>query len=208
MLEHITALVASWIVFAISKAGYAGVAGLMAVESACIPLPSEIIMPFAGYLVSTGRFTLIGAATAGAIGCNIGSTLAYLIGAYGGRAAVVRWGSYVLFGESELAAFERFFARYGSGTVLVSRLLPVVRTFISLPAGIARMPFWRFQIYTFAGSWPWCYALAYIGLRLGERWNSDPQLRAAFHSMDGVIVLVTIAAAAFYVYHRLRARKR
>ena len=208
MLEHITAIVVSWVVLAISKAGYAGVAGLMAVESACIPLPSEIIMPFAGYLVSTGRFTLIGAATAGAIGCNLGSTLAYVIGAYGGRAAVVRWGSYVLFGESELAAFERFFARYGSSTVLISRLLPVVRTFISLPAGIARMPFWRFQIYTFAGSWPWCYGLAYVGYRLGKRWNSDPQLRAAFHSMDGVIVLVTIAAAAFYVYHRLRARKR
>ncbi len=180
----------------------------MALESACVPLPSEIIMPFAGYLVSTGRFTLIGAATAGAIGCNLGSTLAYVIGAYGGRAAAVRWGSYVLFGESELAAFERFFARYGTSAVLVSRLLPVVRTFISLPAGIARMPFWRFQIYTFVGSWPWCYGLAYVGFRLGERWNSDPQLRAAFHSMDGVIVLVTIAAAAFYVYHRLRARKR
>ncbi len=180
----------------------------MAVESACIPLPSEIIMPFSGYLVTLGHFTLFGAATAGAIGCNVGSTLAYVIGAYGGRAAVIRWGRYVLFGERELAAFERFFARYGSGTVLISRLLPVVRTFISLPAGIARMPFWRFQIYTFIGSWPWCYALAYIGFRLGKRWNSDPQLRAAFHSADGVILAVIIIAGGLYIYRHWRSRNR
>ena len=133
----------SWIVVAISTAGYSGVVGLMALESACIPLPSEIIMPFSGYLVSTGRFSLIAVATAGAVGCNVGSTAAYLVGAHGGRAAVLRWGEYVLFNASELDRLDHYFTRYGGVTVLIGRLLPVVRTFISLPAGIARMPFIR-----------------------------------------------------------------
>jgi membrane protein DedA with SNARE-associated domain len=139
----------SWIVTAISLSGYAGVIGLMALESACMPLPSEVIMPFSGYLASTGRFDLWLVATAGAVGCNVGSTIAYLVGAYGGRKAVLRWGHYVLFSAEELDRLDRFFHKYGSAAVLIGRLLPVVRTFISLPAGISQMPFLRFQIYTF-----------------------------------------------------------
>jgi membrane protein DedA with SNARE-associated domain len=144
-------------VSAISAAGYPGVAALMAVESACIPLPSEIIMPFAGYLVSQGRLNLFLVATAGAVGCNIGSTIAYGIGRYGGRAVVLRWGRYLLFDARELDRMDHFFDRFGVAAVLVGRLLPIVRTFISLPAGISRMGFARFQIYTFIGSWPWCW---------------------------------------------------
>ena len=203
-----TGVVFSWIVTAIATTGYAGVIGLMALESACIPLPSEIIMPFAGYLVSTGRFDLWLVATAGAIGCNVGSTVAYLVGAYGGRKAVLRWGHYVLFSARELDRLDRFFQKYGSAAVLIGRLLPVVRTFISLPAGIAKMPFLRFQIYTFVGSWPWCFALAYLGMVLGEQWNSNPTVQAIFHRFDWAIVGLLAAAFAVYIYYRWRESRQ
>jgi membrane protein DedA with SNARE-associated domain len=198
----------SWILEAISTAGYAGVAALMALESACIPLPSEIIMPFAGYLVSTGRFGLIAAATAGAVGCNIGSTVAWVIGARGGRAAVLRWGHYVLFGARELDRLDRFFHRYGAAAVLIARLLPVVRTFISLPAGIAKMPFLRFQIYTFVGSWPWCFALAYLGMVLGEQWDKNPTVKALFHRFDWAMVAILVLGFLGYVYLRWRETRQ
>src|SRR5579862_318149 len=178
MIDQIISALASWIVEIISAAGYGGVVFLMAVESACIPLPSEIIMPFSGYLVSIGQFSLIGAATAGALGCNVGSTVAYYVATRGGRAAFERWGRYVLVSRAELDRAEHFFARYGAITVFVGRLLPVVRTFIAFPAGLARMPMGKFQIYTFLGSWPWCFGLAYIGMVLGARWDSDPTLRS------------------------------
>jgi membrane protein DedA with SNARE-associated domain len=203
-----TATLFSWIVSAISASGYAGVALLMALESACIPLPSEIIMPFAGYLVSTGRFSLIGAATAGAIGCNIGSTVAWFIGARGGRAAVLRFGHYVLFGEKELDRLDQFFHRYGAATVLIARLLPVVRTFISLPAGIAKMPFLRFQIYTFVGSWPWCFALAYLGMVLGEQWDKNPTVQAIFHRFDWAVVAILVLGFLGYIYLRWRETRQ
>jgi membrane protein DedA with SNARE-associated domain len=203
-----TATLFSWIVSAISASGYAGVALLMALESACIPLPSEIIMPFAGYLVSTGRFSLIGAATAGAIGCNIGSTVAWFIGARGGRAAVLRFGHYVLFGPKELDRLDRFFHRYGGAAVLIARLLPVVRTFISLPAGIAKMPFWPFQIYTFVGSWPWCFALAYLGMVLGEQWDKNPTVKAIFHRFDWAVVAILVLGFLGYIYLRWRETRQ
>jgi membrane protein DedA with SNARE-associated domain len=208
MLERVMSVLVPAIVGVISAGGYLGIVALMAIESACIPLPSEIIMPFAGYLVSTGRFTLIGAATAGAIGCNVGSTIAYYIAASGGRKAFERWGHYVLISHAELDHAERFFARYGSITVFVGRLLPVVRTFIAFPAGLARMPMLKFQIYTFLGSWPWCFALAYIGLVLGQRWDSDPTFRRLFHQFDIVIVAIVLAGAAWFVWSRWRARSR
>lgn len=204
MLDSIIAPIAAWIVGVISAAGYAGVAGLMAIESACIPLPSEIIMPFAGYLASTGRFSLVLAATAGAVGCNIGSTLAYAVGARGGRGLVERWGHHFLFNPSDLDRADRFFHRFGGPAVLVARLLPVVRTFIALPAGIARMPMVPFQLYTFIGSWPWCYALAYVGYLLGERWESDPRLRAVMHRFDFAIVGLLALGAAWFVWRHLR----
>ncbi len=195
----------SLVVAAISTAGYGGIASLMALESACIPLPSEVIMPFSGYLVSTGRFNLWLVATAGALGCNAGSTAAYMIGARGGRKAVLRWGHYVLFSASELQRLDRFFQRYGGAAVFIGRLLPVVRTFISLPAGLARMRFLRFQIYTFAGSWPWCFALAYLGLVLGNEWNSNPTMQAFFHRFDWAVVAFFVIGVAFYSYRRWRA---
>jgi membrane protein DedA with SNARE-associated domain len=207
LLDRIIAPLAVFIIWTISSMGYVGIVLLMAIESACIPLPSEIIMPFSGYLVSTGRFELWLVATAGALGCNVGSTIAYAVGYWGGRPLVEKWGGYVLMSRRDLALVDRFFARFGSITVFVCRLLPVVRTFIALPAGIARMPQAKFQIYTFLGSWPWCFALAYIGAKLGERWDSDPELRNVMHRFDFVIVAALVVGIAWYVrrhwQHRL-----
>jgi membrane protein DedA with SNARE-associated domain len=208
MVEHLISTLAAWIVAVISAAGYLGIVVLMAIESACIPLPSEIIMPFAGYLVSVGRFSLIGAATAGALGCNLGSTLAYYVAAKGGRKAFERWGAYVLVSAAELDRADHFFARYGSITVFIGRLLPVVRTFIAFPAGLARMPMLQFQIYTFLGSWPWCFGLAYIGMVLGARWDSDPTFRGLFHRFDAVILALLAAGAAWFVWTRWRGIRR
>ncbi len=208
MLDHLISTLVSWIVAVISAGGYFGVVVLMAIESACIPLPSEVIMPFAGYLVSLGQFSLVGAATAGALGCNIGSTLAYMVAAKGGRKAFERWGSYVLIGSAELDRADRFFSRYGAITVFVGRLLPVVRTFIAFPAGLARMPMLKFQIYSFLGAWPWCFALAYVGFVLGGRWDSDPTMRRVFHEFDTVIAALLLAGLAWFVWSRWRDRRR
>ncbi len=206
MITHVLEALSAYITQVILALGYGGVLLLMAIESACIPLPSEIIMPFAGYLVSTGRFTLIGAATAGALGCNLGSTIAYYVAASGGRKAFERWGTYVLISHAEIDHAERFFARYGSVTVFIGRLLPVIRTFIAFPAGLARMPMMKFQIYTFLGSWPWCFGLAYIGFVLGQRWDSDPTFRSLFHKFDVVVVGLLLAALAWFIWSRWRAR--
>lgn len=204
MADGLLAQLAAWIVATISALGYVGIAGLMAIESACIPLPSEIIMPFSGYLASTGRFNLFLAATAGAIGCNIGSTVAYAVGYYGGRPLVERWGTWILLSRHDLAAADRFFARYGAAAVLLARLLPVIRTFIALPAGIARMKPLRFQLYTFIGSWPWCFALAYVGYLLGDRWASDPRLRSVMHRFDAVILAAILVALALFLWRHWR----
>jgi membrane protein DedA with SNARE-associated domain len=208
MLDQVISALAAWIVAVISAAGYLGVVALMAIESACIPLPSEVIMPFAGYLVSIGQFSLVAAATAGALGCNVGSTIAYVVALKGGRKAFERWGAYVLVSAAELDRAEQFFARYGAVTVFVGRLLPVVRTFIAFPAGLARMPMVKFQIYTFLGSWPWCLGLAYVGFLLGDQWNSNPTLRSLFHRFDAVIVVVLLAGFAWFVWARWREVRR
>jgi membrane protein DedA with SNARE-associated domain len=204
MLSNLSVAVAGFIIATISSAGYLGVVGLMAIESACVPLPSEIIMPFSGYLASIGRFDLLLVATAGAVGCNVGSTAAYAVGRYGGRPLVERWGSYILISRHDLGAADRFFARYGAIAVLIGRLLPVIRTFIALPAGIARQPQLKFQIYTFLGSWPWCFALAYVGYKLGEQWNNDPRLHAFVQRFDWVIVAFIVVGLVWYVRRHLR----
>ncbi|MDQ1694055.1 MAG: hypothetical protein QOH85_1590, partial [Acidobacteriaceae bacterium] len=147
-------------------------------------------------------------ATAGAIGCNLGSVIAYWIGAYGGRPMVERFGRYVLLNEHDLDRVTHYFEKYGGITVFFGRLLPVVRTFIALPAGIAKMPQLRFHLYTFIGSWPWCYVLAYVGMRLGEHWDSDPRFKAIFHRFHLGVELLLVAAIAWFVWSHWRGRVR
>jgi membrane protein DedA with SNARE-associated domain len=206
MSEKILAALAHFIIAVISASGYWGVLLLMAIESMCVPLPSEIIMPFAGYLVHIGQLQLIWVATAGALGCNLGSLVAYWIGAHGGRPLVERFGRYVLLNRHDLDRVTHYFEKYGGITVFVGRLLPVVRTFIALPAGIAKMPQRRFHIYTFLGSWPWCYALAFVGMRLGRKWDSDPRFKEIFHRFHFAVELLLVAAVVWFVWSHLRGR--
>ena len=208
MLAKIVPSLAGLIVGTISALGYGGIVVLMAIESACIPLPSEIIMPFSGYLVFTGRFDLVLVATAGAIGSNLGSSIAYAVGYYGGRPFIERWGGYIMMGRRELDWADRFFGRYGSVTVLVGRMLPVIRTFIALPAGIAGMPQLKFQFYTFVGSWPWCFALAYVGYKLGEQWDSNPVFKAIMQRFDIVIVGTIVIGVGGYIWWHVKHRLR
>src|SRR5436853_3315434 len=168
MTEKILAILFVFIKSVIAATGYGGIAILMAIESACIPLPSEQIMPFAGYLVYEGQMNLFWTATAGAIGCNLGALVAYEIGCYGGRPLVEKYGGWILLSRRELDWADRFFLRWGYLAVLIARLLPVIRTFIALPAGIARMPRGRCHPYTFIASWLWCFALAWFGMKLAE----------------------------------------
>jgi len=208
MSETILTLVVDFVIHVISLGGYVGVVALMGIESACIPLPSEIIMTFAGYLVYKGQFNLFWVATVGAVGCNLGSVLAYWIGAKGGRPLVERYGKWVLMSHHDLDRMTEFFNKYGSITVLLARLLPVVRTFIAFPAGIARMPRLRFHIYTFAGSWPWCYALAFAGMKLGEKWHTDPRFYAVYHRFHLVVEVVLLVAIVWFVWsHVSRIRQ-
>ena len=200
MTERILPYLIHFVTQVIGSLGYAGIAALMGIESACVPLPSEIIMPFAGYLVYTGRFSLFWAATAGAIGCNLGSVVAYWVGAAGGRPLVVRYGRWILMSHHDLDRMTRFFEKYGTITVLLGRLLPVIRTFIAFPAGVARMPQLRFHIYTFIGSWPWCFGLAYVGMKLGEKWHTDPRFEQAFHRFHLVVELGLLAAIIWFVW--------
>lgn len=189
------------IVAFISQTGYAGVLLLMAIESACIPLPSEIILPFSGFLVSTGRFQLWWVAIAGALGCNLGSMVAYAVGFYGGRPLAIRYGRWLLMAPGDLERAERWFRRRGDLAVFVSRMLPVVRTYIALPAGVARMPLLRFHVYTFLGSLPWCLLLAYVGARLGANWET---LGPLFHRFDLVWAPLLLLLIVWGVWHHAK----
>ncbi len=205
MTEKILAVLFAFIKSLIAMSGYGGIVILMGIESACIPLPSELIMPFAGYLVHEGTMKLLWVATAGALGCNVGSLVAYEIGCYGGRPLVERYGRWILMGRRELDLADRFFARWGYLAVFVARLLPIVRTFIALPAGIARMPRVRFHIYTFLGSWPWCFGLAWLGMKLGDNWRV---IGKYLHKFDAVIVAVLVAGIAWFVWSHWQNRLR
>lgn len=204
MFESIITPVGKWIIDTISFLGYWGIVLTMGIESACIPLPSEIIMPFSGYLVYTGRFNLIWVSVAGAFGCVVGSVAAYWAGILGGRSFIEKYGKYVLLSHRDLDTAERWFKKYGDWAIFFSRLLPVIRTFISLPAGIARMNFSRFVVYTFLGSLPWCFVLAYIGKVLGENWQT---IKTYFRGADVIIVVVIIAGIAFFIYRHLKPEK-
>ena len=208
MIARIIEIISALIVATISTLGYGGVVLLMAIESACIPLPSEIIMPFSGYLVSRGEMNLWLVGVAGAFGCVLGSMVAYWVGMYGGRPLIEKYGRFVLISSHDLDLADRWFGKYGEIIVFVSRLLPAIRTFIAFPAGVARMNVTRFIIYTFAGSLPWCIGLAYVGQKLGEHWDKDPRLKTLFHRFDFVIGILIVLAAAWWIWRHIRHSKK
>lgn len=207
MLDSILVPAAHLVMWLISSAGYWGVGLAMAIESCLIPLPSEIIMPFAGYLVSTGRFTLLGITLSGVVGNLVGSIPPYILG-YLGQERVVhnfvkKYGKWILLSENELDKVEIWFREKGTIIVFLSRLLPGVRTVISLPAGIARMQFIPFAIYTAAGSLIWSFLLGYLGVILGENWNTLGQY---FHKLDLLIIICGIGTVTFYIWHKLKKK--
>jgi len=203
VVTRILEALASFVIFVISMMGLPGIVLLMAIESACIPLPSEVIMPFSGYLVFLGKYSLWSVGLAGAIGCVVGSVPAYYLGMYGGRPLIEKYGKYILMSRHDLDMADRWFERHGEATVFFARLLPVIRTFIAFPAGVARMEMKRFIAYTFAGSLPWCLGLAYVGMVMGERW---PVLREYFHKFDLLIGAAIVAGIVWYVRRHLRNR--
>ena len=200
-MSYIISLLTNFIINTISSLGYFGVGALMAIESACVPLPSEVIMPFAGFLAAQDKFTLLGVTFAGALGCVAGSVAAYAVGVWGGRSFIEKYGKYILISRHDMAIADDFFNKYGSAAIFFSRLLPVVRTFISLPAGIAKMNFSKFVVYSFLGSLPWCYFLAYIGKKLGDHWDT---LGVYFHKFDFAFVAVIFFGVFWYVRRHIK----
>jgi membrane protein DedA with SNARE-associated domain len=217
VLHKLLAPVIAWMTALMAAFGPAGVMLLMAIESACIPLPSEVIMPFAGFLAFKGQMTLFGlgagnpaaqiwiAGFFGALGCNLGSIPPFEIGARGGPAAVRRFGRFVWLHEGHLDQAHRFFTRFGTWAIFIGRLLPVVRTFIALPAGVADMDRRTFHVATFLGSLPWCLGLAWIGYKLGEKWDT---LGAWFHRFDLAIGALILLGLAWFVRDHVKHRTR
>jgi membrane protein DedA with SNARE-associated domain len=212
MFQFVGHLIQQWY----SNFGYVGIVLAMTLESCLIPLPSEIVMPLAGALTTATftmatmgtdkpHFNLVGVALAGAVGCVIGSLAAYGIGAWGGRPVIYRYGKYILVSRTDFDRADRWFLHYGSAITFFSRLLPIVRTYISLPAGIARMRLLPFVAYTFIGSLIWCFVLAFIGQKLGDQYD---RLSGIFHGLDAVIVVLVIAAIALYVARHIHHVQR
>jgi len=207
MSEKVLALVVQFITHVIDTGGYAGIGSLLALNSCGIPIPSELILPFSGYLAYLGRFHLLLVATAGAVGCNVGSAVAYWIGARGGRPLVERYGRWVLMSRHDLDRMSWFFTRYGSIAILVGRMLPVVQTFVAFPAGIARMPRLRFHVYTTVGSWIWYVCLGWAGMKLGEAWHTDPRIQQIFHRFHLAVEFALAAAVVWFIWSHLMRRQ-
>ena len=188
------------IISGIAFLGYGGIIFFMALESACIPIPSEVIMPLSGYLAYKGALDLLGVVLAGSLGSMLGSLAAYYAGLKLGRPFILKYGKYIFMKEEDLERAEKWFARYGGKATFISRMLPVVRTFISLPAGIGRMEIKTFTLYSFVGSIPWCALLACLGYYLGDSW------RIIFdqygHYLDYAVVAGIVALVAYYLYKR------
>lgn len=203
-LDTILAPLSTFILSTISSWGYAGIVACMTIESACIPLPSEIIMPFSGYLASTGRFTLWGVALAGGVGNVFGSAIAYAAGRYGGRPLAERLARWRVLRMSDYDRGNLWLQRHGVAVAFWSRLLPIVRTFISFPAGAARVPFGIFSLYTFIGSVIWAMALAWVGVILGEHWHD---IRKVMRGFDLVVVAAILVAGVVWARHHFRSER-
>jgi len=189
-------------------AKYAMVFFLMAIQSACIPIPSEVIMPLAGAYLCHSQMDLIVVALLASFASNIGSLPAYWVGARGGRPMVLRYGSYLLLSHHDIDRVDNFFNRFGSLAVLIGRMLPIIRTFIAFPAGVAKMNQVKFHVYTFIGSFPWCYALAYVGMKLGASFNTNPEFKEVFHRFHLAVEAVIAVAFVYYVVSHWKNRIR
>jgi membrane protein DedA with SNARE-associated domain len=205
LLTSLGNLVKSWF----EHFGYFGIVFAMAIESCLIPLPSEIIMPVAGAAVagvlgSAVHFNLIGVSIAGAVGSVFGSAIAYWIGAYGGRPFIEKYGKYILISRHDFDLADNAFQKYGSAITAVSRILPVIRTYISLPAGITRMNFPKFLLYTFLGSLPWCFVLAFVGEKLGAQYD---KIGSALHGLDYLIIALIVVGVGLYIYRHIRSER-
>jgi membrane protein DedA with SNARE-associated domain len=192
----------------IAWAGYPGIVLLMALESTLVPIPSEVVMPFAGYLASTGRFHLIGTAIAGALGCNVGSTIIYYAGALGGRPFAEKYGRYVFLTRRKIDKVEEYFHRWGGITLLITRMMPLLPAVVSLPAGFARMSIWKFQIYTFIGCFIWCLGLAALGYEFGLAWKDQPWIKEAIHWLDIALVAGIMLFIAWIAWRLLRGKPK
>ncbi len=201
MIDKIIEILAGAITVTINSYGYYAVGALMAVESANIPLPSEIILPYAGFLASMGKLNIHLAAFAGGIGCLIGSIISYYLGLRLGRPFLWKYGKWLLVSQKDILLAEKFLIRFGDLTYFITRLMPVVRTFISFVVGIGRGNLLKFSLYTFIGSWIWSYFLVYIGVKLGNNWES---LRGLWHKFDAIIILAVIAAVVYHIYRVFR----
>ncbi len=188
----------------IGQIGYLGIFLLMALESVCLPIPSEVVMTFGGFAAQSGdlNFWLVG--LAGSLGCLAGSTIAYGIGYYGGRPFLKKYGKFVMIGEHDIERADRWFSKYGIEAVFITRLLPIVRTFISLPAGMTKMNFTKFAVYSFAGSIPWCFALTYAGIMLGKNWD---QLQQYWVYLDVFVILGLAVLVAFVLYNKFMKKR-
>jgi membrane protein DedA with SNARE-associated domain len=195
----VTEVLSNFIITAVEQLGYYGIFIGMGLGSACIPIPSEIIMPFSGYIAWEGKLNIIAVIFVGASGCLVGSLLAYSAGRYGGRPFLEKYGRYVLIRKHEIDRAHEWFERHGEMAIFLSRMLPVIRAFISLPAGIAKMDVKKFSVYTFLGSLPWCFALASAGILLGQSWRV---IGNAFTSLGIAVLLVVIAILGYVTYRR------
>lgn len=191
---------ANFVIQIISNTGYLGIFVLMLAESALIPIPSEIIMPFSGYLASTGKLNPVLIIIAGSVGNLAGSIIAYIIGIRLGREFILKYGRYVLLKKSHLDWTESFFRKYGNGSIFVSRILPAVRTYISLPAGIAKMNLKKFLIYTLAGSLIWNTLWTEIGMVLGQEWT---KIRHYSDYIDGAVIIGIIILIIIIIKKRI-----
>lgn len=208
MEQSILEIIVFWVMGVISTLGYPGIFLLMTLESALIPIPSEIIMPFSGFLASEGRFSLWAIALTGALGNLVGSWIAYALGFYGEKALVrkliIKYGKFILLTEDEFDSSLRLFNKYGQWVAAIARVLPAVRTVISLPAGIAKLQLWKFSALTFFGSLIWSFFLGYIGLILGENWQI---IRPYFRKFDLIIIIAFIIFVGIYIYYKFHKRK-
>lgn len=201
MFTNIITVLAAFITSVIGALSYGGIVLLMAIESCNIPLPSELIMPFAGYLSYLGKLNFHLAAIAGAVGCVLGSLVSYYLGYYGGRPFLEKYGKYLLLTKHDIDKGDELFKKYGDLVALVSRVLPIIRTFISFPAGVARMNIKTFIAYTFLGSLIWSYILEYIGIKVG---GNEKALSDIFHKFDLAIGIVLIAGITYFIYTHIK----